>query len=158
MYKYSEGWEHPLTPHPSPQRLRVRWKGLEWYFGKLGVLECYNVIILFKDSEVAQRNGVKPRRAISTVLGHFWERYTRFSCSSSNPPPQTLGQPPPPPGSCCCCFRLWKPGVQAAVSIKTVRQHGSVFISPVPRVNLANFTSGVTFTPLATCLPVLHSG
>lgn len=89
MYKYSEGCTNPFTLHPdgcecSAQSER---KGPERYFGKLGVLECYNVIILFEDSEVVERNGVKPRVAISTVSGHFWERYMRFSSSSSTSTP-----------------------------------------------------------------------
>lgn len=87
MYKYSEGCEALFTLHPDGCECsgQPEWKGPERYFGKLGVLECYNVIILFKDSEVAERNGVKPRRAISTVSGHFWERYMQFSSKPPQP-------------------------------------------------------------------------
>lgn len=64
------------------------WKSLELYFGKLGVLECYNVIILFEDLEVMEWNGVKPRRATWTATGCFRKIHVVL-----------LGSAPPPPSA-----------------------------------------------------------
>lgn len=65
-----------ISVFPKPQHwAESEWKSLELYLGKLGVLECNNVIILFEDLEVMEWNGVKPRRAIWTVLGCFWKMH-----------------------------------------------------------------------------------
>lgn len=152
MYKNTQS--PGSTPSPSAQS--------EWYFGKWGVLECYDVIILFKDSEVAQPNGVKPRRAVCTVPGHFRERYMRFSCSSSSTNP-----PATPPvnlhlrlgAAAAAALGRGSPAFSRPYLSKQSSDSAVLFpYPPVPRVNLANFTGRATFTPLATCLPVLHSG
>lgn len=44
--------EIPGVKEVGPVFSTVGWKSLERYFGKSGVLECYNVIILCEDAEV----------------------------------------------------------------------------------------------------------
>lgn len=49
-----ENIEIPGVEGVGPVFSTVGWKSLERYFGKLGVLECYNVIILCEDAEVTE--------------------------------------------------------------------------------------------------------